>query len=540
MNKKPMIITGIIFGAIIIALILYFIISLTTDLFKPTSEIFQKHLAEDLKKIEEILDFSKEEDYINTLIQSNYKEDTKINLKYINDNFVTEDFDISVNGITNNNKENSYRTVNINCGENEVLNLEYLQENKTYGILFKDIVKQFISVDINNKEEVLNFLGIDKEDVAEYDLQEMLNTIKEKKQDVKNIVLKKIDEINTARFTNKKSINISLNNGEEKIANVYSIKLTQEEIKELILELLRTFEMQKEINRINNEKIQFPDAKIDIYVSEKKAFKTVIEIENNLISMDFLNNEVNVEIKRISEEESNMATVDIKRENNNTIISYADYNRNSINVEYSINQEENKKDTNFKINIKNDFIKGIDLKFNQILNLSDNDIEEIEKKFDNISNINITRLNENDRNSAIDSLIKKLDELLSNKNSVVKSDLINKVIIINREVEEQFQEIDEKLKRDFNNQFLPYAGQNIEKKIIYNLLDLASRNMEKYDTIGEDKYRISVSEGKENEKAVKELKEKIEKSNKVFNIGFDYDSKGKINIIKIQGYEKQE
>ena len=190
MNKKPMIITGIIFGAIIIALILYFIISLTTDLFKPTSEIFQKHLAEDLKKIEEILDFSKEEDYINTLIQSNYKEDTKINLKYINDNFVTEDFDISVNGITNNNKENSYRTVNINCGENEVLNLEYLQENKTYGILFKDIVKQFISVDINNKEEVLNFLGIDKEDVAEYDLQEMLNTIKEKKQDVKNIVLK--------------------------------------------------------------------------------------------------------------------------------------------------------------------------------------------------------------------------------------------------------------------------------------------------------------------------------------------------------------
>ena len=540
MNKKPMIITGIIFGAIIIALILYFIISLTTDLFKPTSEIFQKHLAEDLKKIEEILDFSKEEDYINTLIQSNYKEDTKINLKYINDNFVTEDFDISVNGITNNNKENSYRTVNINCGENEVLNLEYLQENKTYGILFKDIVKQFISVDINNKEEVLNFLGIDKEDVAEYDLQEMLNTIKEKKQDVKNIVLKKIDEINTARFTNKKSINISLNNGEEKIANVYSIKLTQEEIKELILELLRTFEMQKEINRINNEKIQFPDAKIDIYVSEKKAFKTVIEIENNLISMDFLNNEVNVEIKRISEEESNMATVDIKRENNNTIISYADYNRNSINVEYSINQEENKKDTNFKINIKNDFIKGIDLKFNQILNLSDNDIEEIEKKFDNISNINITRLNENDRNSAIDSLIKKLDELLSNKNSVVKSDLINKVIIINREVEEQFQEIDEKLKRDFNNQFLPYAGQNIEKKIIYNLLDLASRNMEKYDTIGEDKYRISVSEGKENEKAVKELKEKIEKSNKVFNIGFEYDSKGKINIIKIQGYEKQE
>ena len=540
MNKKPMIITGIIFGVIIIALILYFIISLTTDLFKPTSEIFQKHLAEDLKKIEEILDFSKEEDYINTLIQSNYKEDTKINLKYINDNFVTEDFDISVNGITNNNKENSYRTVNINCGENEVLNLEYLQENKTYGILFKDIVKQFISIDINNKEEVLNFLGIDKENVAEYDLREMINKIKEKKQDVKNLVLKKIDEINTARFTTQKSIKIALNNGEEKIANVYSIKLTQEEIKELILELLRTFEKQKEINRINNEKIQFPDAKIDIYVSEKKAFKTVFEIENNLISMDFSNNEVNVEIKRISEEESNVATIDIKREENNTIINYADYNRNFINVEYSINKEENKQDTNFKVNIKNDFIKGIDLKFDQMLELSDNDIEGIEKSFDNISNINIARLNENDRNSAIDSLIKKLDELLSNKNSVVKSDLINKVIIINREVEEQFQEIDEKLKKDFNNQFLPYAGQNIEKKIIYNLLDLASRNMEKYDTIGEDKYRISVSEGKENEKAVKELKEKIEKSNKVFNIGFEYDSKGKINIIKIQGYEKQE
>ena len=44
MNKKPMILVGAAFAVVIIALIVYLILSLTTDLFKPTNEIYQKYL----------------------------------------------------------------------------------------------------------------------------------------------------------------------------------------------------------------------------------------------------------------------------------------------------------------------------------------------------------------------------------------------------------------------------------------------------------------------------------------------------------------
>ena len=84
MSKKPMIIVGLIFGLIIVFLTVYLILSITTDLFKPTSEVFQKYLTKSLDKIDNFLDFSKEQELINILQNSNYKESSKINLKYLN------------------------------------------------------------------------------------------------------------------------------------------------------------------------------------------------------------------------------------------------------------------------------------------------------------------------------------------------------------------------------------------------------------------------------------------------------------------------
>ena len=74
MNKKSMIIAGIGFGIIIIALIVYLILTLATDLFKPSSEIFQRYLKESVDNINQISDLSKEQEYINTLTQNNYKD----------------------------------------------------------------------------------------------------------------------------------------------------------------------------------------------------------------------------------------------------------------------------------------------------------------------------------------------------------------------------------------------------------------------------------------------------------------------------------
>ena len=69
MNKKSIIIVGTIFAIIIITLIVYLVLTLTTDLFKPTSELFQRYLKESVENINQISELSKEQEYLNTLTQ---------------------------------------------------------------------------------------------------------------------------------------------------------------------------------------------------------------------------------------------------------------------------------------------------------------------------------------------------------------------------------------------------------------------------------------------------------------------------------------
>ena len=176
MNKKSMIIAGIGFGIIIIALIVYLILTLATDLFKPSSEIFQRYLKESVDNINQISDLSKEQEYINTLTQNNYKDNTKIEFRYKNSQENTENFNLTSEGITNNSEKNSYRAMNIRYGENyNVMNVEYLQENQTYGILFSNVVKQFISADIDSLEKLKSLIGIDIQDLEKTDMFKDVN-----------------------------------------------------------------------------------------------------------------------------------------------------------------------------------------------------------------------------------------------------------------------------------------------------------------------------------------------------------------------------
>ena len=163
MNKKSIILVGVLFGIIIIGLIVYLVLSLTTDIFKPASEMFNTYFNEDITKINQITDLSKEQDYLNTLSQSNFRENTNADLKYTNSQGMQENFIILSNGITNNSEKNSYKAINIKYGENlGIMNLEFLQENQTYGLLFANVVKQFVSADVENYGNLLDMIGIDK------------------------------------------------------------------------------------------------------------------------------------------------------------------------------------------------------------------------------------------------------------------------------------------------------------------------------------------------------------------------------------------
>lgn len=540
MSKKPMIIVGLIFGLIIVFLMVYLILSITTDLFKPTSEVFQKYLTKSVDKIDDFLDFSKEQELINILQNSNYKESSKINLKYLNSKNENEIFSVLVNGIVNNSINNSFKTIGINYGEEEFMNLEYLRENQTKGLLFKDIVKQFISSNAENVEEILKYFDVYVDDSISSDsIEKRLKPIADKKEELQNIIIKEIKEIGSKKYNKKRKVQITLNKGDEKNVTEYSLRMTEDDVKKIYLEFLKTVDNQEEINRISNPTIKLPEIIIYLYVEKGNVLSAKIDTESIQIDLYFYDDEVNIKFKNVLDNDNYSTSINVKKEEQNKRIDFEDSYRNNINLTYSINKDSNKQNTNIQISIKNDNIKSFEVNAEQEIEISENLIEGIEKNYENISNFNLSTMNEGTRNIALNDLIKKIDTLINSKNSKFNSEILDMIIELDKRIQIHLQEIKEKQKREFNNQFLPYEGQQVDKEAIFNLLELIGRNVEKYVTTGEDKYRVFILEGSKNTKLVEELKEKIEKADKDFSVKFEYNSEGKINAIRIHGYENK-
>ena len=540
MNKKSMIIVGVLFAIIITILSVYLVLTLTTDLFKPTNEIFQKYLIQVVENINKVSDFSKEQEYINILTQNNYKDNTKAEIRYKNSKENVEKFNLSSEGITNNSEKNSYRKMNIKYGEDyNVMDIEYLHENQTYGILFSNVVKQFISADIDNLEKLKSIIGIDMDELGKEDIIELLSIITKEKENLKSVFLNYIQKVNNNRYSKQKKTSITLNNGETKNAKEYVLSLNEEDTKELYINILNALDKQNEIKKLNTDKTQFPKMSIALYVVDKKVIRTAIDIDNKQFRIDFYENQLEVKYNEITGENIKTINVDVKKEGQVTSVKYIDSYNNKISLMYDIGEETNGKNAKIQLNYQNDFIKGIALELSQNIETMNGVIEGIEKKFIEQPNANITKFSDNNRSSAINDLLKRIDAVLTNENNQVNSELLNIWIQFNKKIENEYQGITEKLKKEFNNKFLVYSGQNIEKEVIYNLLDLSGLNMEKYEETGKDSFKVYLSQGTNNMSLAQEIKSKIEKSDKIFNVRFGFNSEGKINSIEIYGHEKK-
>lgn len=539
MNKKPMIIVGIFFGIIIIGLIVLLVLNLTTDIFTPASEIFKTTLQNNMSSINSSLDLSKEQEYIKTLLESNYRENTKIIFKYTNSKENVENFNIILSGITNNSEKNSYKNAIIKYGEDlNIMNLQYLRENKKHGLLFSNIVNQFICADIEKIEDILDILGIDKQKYEEYNISELVSTFINKKENLEKICLDYIKNVNNKRFQKKKNVQISLNNGEIINANMCSVQLSKDQTKELYIEILKELEKKLEIKEINTTKRQFSETDIVMYTIDNKIVRLTIEVGNKQIKIDFKDYGLNINYNELTTEEIRTHNVEVKKQNSNISIKYNDSYNNKVNLEYNLNEDNSKKNAKIRFDIQNDYIKGVDLYISQAIECSNTKIDGFLKSFSKSENINLSNLKTTDKNNAVSGLLHRINLSLIKRNNQINSEILNYWIDFNKNLEEQYQDLKEQQKKVFNNQFLTYKGQDVEKEIIYNLLELAGRNMRKYETVGEDSFDIYISEGIQNIELAEEVKGKIQESDKSFNINFEYNSDGKINLIKIQGYDE--
>lgn len=538
MKDKSMIWIYIVFGVIILALIVLLILTLTTDIFKPANESFEQYISSNFEQINKIIDVSKNNEYINILKQSNYRDNTTIKASYKNSQGKTEEFNIISTGITNNSNNNSYRKINLKYGENfDVMNAEFLQENQTYGLLFSDVVNQFVAADITDFNEFLNKIGIDISEIKKYKVSEVWNIVSNKKENIINICADNIKEVGKEQYSIKKNKEITLDNGESQITTAYVLTLTSEQTSKLILELLRELEQTDLINQINNSKRVFSQTKITINVFNKKTSRMVIETENKELRIDFYEDELSIKYNSLNSENIDTTSIDIKKLDGKDYLKFTN-NAQTITLVFGSNIDGTNSDANIQVNYRDTNIQELELNLQQKIETS-NSALEIEKKYNDENNINISNLNTTSINSALNSLLTRIDSKLVSVNNQIYSELINSWIEQNKKLENIYQGNNENEKQQFNNLFIGYKGDNVDKNIVYNLLDLVSKNILKYEVRGDEAVRIFIEQGKANTEMTNEIRKFVDKSDKNFKVDFQYNAEGKLNIIIIEKIKDQ-
>ena len=538
MKDKSIMFIGIGFGIVILALIALLILIHTTDIFKPTNELFQEFLISNIEQINNITDVSKDNEYLNILKQSNYRDNTIIKLNYNNSQGKTEQFNVISTGITNNSSNNSYRKINLKYGENfDVLNAEFLQENKTYGILFSDVVNQFVTANITDFNEFLNKVGIDISEIKKYKIPEVWDIVSNKKENIMKICEDNIKEVGKEQYSIQKNKEITLDNGESQITTEYVLTLTSDQTSKLVLDILRELNKTDLINQINNSKKEFTQTRIILNVLNKKTSRMVIEAENKELRIDFYDTGLNIKYNNITMENIDSTAINIEKSDGKTYVKFQN-NTDNISLLFENNIDGINANANIQFSLKNAYIQALEMDLQQKIETSNSNLE-IEKKYTNENNVNISNLDNTSLNSALNSLLNFIDNKLTLVNNQIYSETINKWIEQNKKLENIYQGNKESEKQQFNNLFIGYKGDNVDKNVLYNLLDLVSRNILKYEVRGNEAVRIFIEQGKTNIEMTNEIKKFVEKSDKSFKVDFQYNAEGKLNMIIIEKIKEQ-
>ena len=533
MKDKSIIFIGVGFGIIILALIVLLILTYTTDIFKPASESFQEYLSSDIEQINKIVDVSKENEYINILKQSNYRDNTTIKASYKNSQGKTEEFKVISTGITNNSNNNSYRKINIKYGESfDVMNVDFLQENQTYGLLFSDVVNQFVSANITDFYDFFTNIGIDISEIKKYKIPEIWDMVSNKKENLMKIFDDNIKEIEKEQYSIQKNKEITLDNGQSQITTAYILTLTSEQTSKLLLDILRELNQTDLINQINTSKKEFTQTRITINVLNKKTSRIIIELENKELIIDFNDDELNIKYSNITSENIDSTSINIKKLDGKKYLKCTN-NSQSIILVFDNNIEGTNAIANLEVSYKDANIQGLELSLQQTIETSNSNLE-IEKKYTNENNVNISNLDNTSLNSALNALLTRIDSKLVSVNNQIYSEVINKWLEQNKKLENIYQGNKESEKQQFNNLFMGYKGENVDKNILYNLLDLVSRNILKYEVRGDEAVRIYIEQGRSNIQMTNEIKKIVEKSDKNFKVDFQYNAEGKLNMIIIE------
>lgn len=581
---------------IIILIVLIFLVGIggtvlyfTTDMLKSSKILFQKYIAQDMQNIVDVFEVSKEEQNIDLLRKSDYKEATNATLKYLEkENDEQEVYTIKEEGINKAQENSSYRNISMSYGDNVLMSVDLLSQNNTYGFRLANLVQQFVSVQNATVPYFVSSMGLDgsifQETLKGVDVAGLLDFSDEEVEQLTNtymsVVLKDLDK---AHYSSKRNSIITLNNKESVTTNAYTLTITKNELDKLYKKLLnqaindniilakldsidskikeagfneaegKSLKEQyisnlKEI--VDGLEYQGEDSRkisVTVYEQKGRTVRTLIKTENAEYEIDLDSSngkKLSLKTTEITGEEKKIKLYTLGKTDNeqggNREFSYSDENQN-LEVALNTVQTDSEIAVDTNVNYKSTDITSIDFTSKTQIELSAN--EAIPVNFDETNNILLNNYEGDRILSILDSLKNRAIASLEQSQSIINTKLLNNIIlkIDEKEQKQQQQEKDdEELKKEkFNNKFILYEGKNVEQEYVQKLIKTVSENMEDYQVVSGTQIKILIKEGVKNEQKANEILTAIDSSKNTFNIKLNYDEQGYVNSIDITVYEKK-
>lgn len=605
MPRKKRIALAIAIPSIIVIIIIItgILLYLNTDMFKSNKTLFFKYFGKNSENIKEIEEIFESTEYEKNLQNNKYTDDINIKVNYTNNLQTTsEDNSNTINNVKllikgeedKNNKysykdfklekdkniatntENQSSSENSNESNNKeqnIMEVEYIKNDNNYGIRFSDLFKQYLLVENNNLKDLFRKIGyseqelenvpdsIEINDITLSDIKFTEDEIKQLSEKYSEIINKKVSK---EKFEKNSKQVITIN--EKNITtNAYILKLTNEELNNLYVDLLESLkqdeiilnkiesiqnkinsininsseskdlkesfaeEIDLQIEKINKTNIGNQETKIIVYENSGKTIRTVIQGKDYEINFDYINtqDEKNIELI-VKKDEIETYNIKLKKDKDGIKLDiYSNDETNPIKISLEQNKNESDKKCSNNINLKYENANSkLEVSAEQEINIVDN--FENENTLNDQNSILLNGLEKEQLQAVLNQVSEEVQQKINSISEEVKINDIQEILealgIINKQQNIEAGGITETEKNRFNSKFEILKGEELDNENVLKVVEAVKENIINAQVDTNEEIKIEISRNESNQDIEKSLEEYIKKEkDKKYDIKIEYD-----------------
>lgn len=605
MPRKKRIALAIAIPSIIVIIIIItgILLYLNTDMFKSNKTLFFKYFGKNSENIKEIEEIFESTEYEKNLQNNKYIDDINIKVNYTNNLQTTsEDNSNTINNVKllikgeedKNNKysykdfklekdkniatntENQSSSENSNESNNKeqnIMEVEYIKNDNNYGIRFSDLFKQYLLVENNNLKDLFRKIGyseqelenvpdsIEINDITLSDIKFTEDEIKQLSEKYSEIINKKVSK---EKFEKNSKQVITIN--EKNITtNAYILKLTNEELNNLYVDLLESLkqdeiilnkiesiqnkinsininsseskdlkesfaeEIDLQIEKINKTNIGNQETKIIVYENSGKTIRTAIQGKDYEINFDYINtqDEKNIELI-VKKDEIETYNIKLKKDKDGIKLDiYSNDENNPIKISLEQNKNESDKKCSNNINLKYENANSkLEVSAEQEINIVDN--FENENTLNDQNSILLNGLEKEQLQAVLNQVSEEVQQKINSISEEVKINDIQEILetlgIINKQQNIEAGGITETEKNRFNSKFEILKGEELDNENVLKVVEAVKDNIINAQVDTNEEIKIEISRNESNQDIEKSLEEYIKKEkDKKYDIKIEYD-----------------